>query len=151
MSRTGRVAEGGFTLLEVLIVVVVLSLAASVVGFALPDVQTRVRLSETGAKVESLLLAARAEARRASAIRWVVFDLDARRYHVDGSDQWNDLPLGLELSVTSARELGSPRQPVIAFLPDGTSSGGVITLRGSGGVVTRRVEWLTGAVRDDID
>lgn len=55
------------------------------------------------------------------------------------------MPEDVEVFITSARELGIDL-PAIAFFSDGTSSGGIVTLRSGAHSIQRRVDWLTGAV-----
>jgi general secretion pathway protein H len=149
MSRAGRSSEAGFTLLEALVVLVVLSLAATVAGFALPGAGDRAKLTTAAAELEAVLVQARTLARKSATIRQVAFDLDERRYRLTGEAGWTLLPKGVELTIVSAHELGSPRRPAIAFLPDGTSSGAILTLLAGSHRAVRRVEWLTGRVRHE--
>ena len=62
---------GGFTLIEVMVVVAIIAIAASVVSLALRD-PSLVRLEREGERLAALLEMARAEARAAAApVRWV--------------------------------------------------------------------------------
>jgi len=146
-SRAGWSGEAGFTLLEALIVLVVLSLAATVTGLAVPRTRERTQFLEAEARLRSILMEARSLARQSASVSRVVFDLDEGKVRMAGSAEWYRLPRQAELSVTSAREIGSPHQPAIAFLPDGTSSGGAITLTLGSHTASHRVEWLTGRIR----
>ena len=68
-SRPGR-WQRGFTLVELLIVIVIVALAASLVALALPD-RDAARLEEEGARLSALLEMARAESRVSGvAVRW---------------------------------------------------------------------------------
>lgn len=147
-SAADRSAEAGFTLLEVLVVVAILGLTASIVGTALPNTRDRVLLSSAESAVEAVLVQAQAEARRLGEPRLVEFDLDGHRIRIDNSTGSTPLPDRVEITVISAREFGSSRRPVIAFLPDGTSSGGEVTLVSNTLRSTRRIDWMTGRVRD---
>ncbi len=61
----------GFTLIELMIVVVLVALAASVVSLALRD-PSETRLAQEGERLAALLESARAEARAAGlSVRWV--------------------------------------------------------------------------------
>jgi len=140
----------GFTLLEALIVVLILSLAAMIGGLAISQTTDRAAVAKAEAQIIGAIASARSEARRSGSRRSVVFDLDERRFQIEGAQIWQTLPKGVELSITSARELGTSRHPAIAFLGDGTNSGADITLLGSGYARRLRVEWLTGEINDAI-
>jgi len=150
MSTRKRSADSAFTLLEVLVVLVILALAGTIVGLSAPNAQLRVKLAEAETILDATLAQARTEARRTGEPRFVIFDLDRQRISQQGLIKWANFPPGVELSVTTARELGSPRQPVIAYLPDGTSSGGEIIIEVETARRIRRIEWLTGQVRDSL-
>ena len=62
---------GGFTLIELMIVVMLVALTAGLVSLALPD-PTQSRLEREGARLAALLESARAEARASGlAVAWV--------------------------------------------------------------------------------
>lgn len=147
MWRAGPINSGGFTLLEALVVLMILSLAGMTLGLSIPGTRERVQVAAVGARLEVTLLEARAQARREGTIRSVVFDLQTRRYRIDETGDWQVLPSNLEMSVISARELGESDRAAVAFLPDGTSSGADITLTMGEQQISRRVEWLTGRIR----
>lgn len=149
MSQAGSTGNAGFTLLEILVVLVILSLASTTLGLGIPSARERTQLASAGAQLDATLLEARSQARREGAIRTVVFDLSARRYRIGEKGDWHVLPNGVEMSVVSARELGALTTAAVAFLPDGTSSGADITLAVAGLTTSRRVEWLTGRLRHE--
>jgi general secretion pathway protein H len=144
MSRTGLSEESGFTLLEVLVVITILSLAATIVGIALPGARERNALTRTEAGVVSLLVEAQAEARRSAATRRVAFDLDAHRVHLEGTSQGYAISPDIRLTVISAQEVGTARRPAVVFLPDGSSSGAEIAIASGPYDSKLRVDWITG-------
>lgn len=138
--------DKGFTLLEMLVVVTILSLAGMIVRIAIPRAAERVLVARAEAELVRALNETRTQALRSAAARRVVFDLDRRRFQIEGSQNWMDFPERTEVAITSARELGLPRYPAIVFLGDGTSSGAEITLRTGDYTKRLRVDWLTGII-----
>jgi len=74
-SAADRSAEAGFTLLEVLVVVAILGLTASIIGSTLPNARDRALLLNAESAVEAVLVQAQAEAR----IRWPLGSLASTR------------------------------------------------------------------------
>lgn len=73
----------GFTLIELMIVVALIALAASVVSLALRN-PTDTQLEQEGARLAALLESARAEARAAGlAVQWLPRSADADRSSAD--------------------------------------------------------------------
>jgi general secretion pathway protein H len=136
----------GFTLLEMLAVILLIGIAAAAVAVSVSQ-----GLASARVRAASVELAAALRATRAQAIvkgQDQTFDLDTRTasYRAAGGRQVV-LPKGMRLSITSARE-DQPDNHTgrIRFFPDGSSTGGHIVLERG----TRRwqvnVAWLTGAV-----
>lgn len=146
MSASGRNAEAGFTLLEVLIALAIAALAMTATALAIPSTQERRALREAAARLENLLVMARSQARRHAVTAFVELDLEARRVRSSTDPTWRALPREIALTVVSARELGTPTRPMIAFLADGSSSGGEIALSAGAYQETLRIAWLTGAL-----
>ncbi len=131
-----RSGADGFTLIEMIVVLVVLGLIGSIVLSRGPLRSPTLDL-RAGARV----MAAEMRGARARAIdddHDVVFtiDVDHRDYGVRGGAR-RPLPAGLELAT----------KPVpVVFHPDGSASGGLVTLAENGQHLDIRVDWLTGAV-----
>jgi general secretion pathway protein H len=144
---TFRRAQRGFTLLELLLVLVI-----AAAGYALV-----VRITSGGVSGAELKSAARAVAAglrdaRGAAIATqesavMTLDLEHRSFEVSGGRGPRALPERLELKLYTAQsEIVDSKRGAIRFFPDGTSTGGRVTV-GSG---ERRflvdVDWLTGRV-----
>lgn len=138
----------GFTLLEVLLVLVI---AAG--GYAMV-----LRLSSGGVSGAQLKSAARAvaaglrDARGTAIARQeptaLFVDLANRRIEVEGQGKPRALPerLGLKL-YTAQSEIVDEQRGAIRFYPDGSSTGGRVTLLGAGeSQFLVDVDWLTGRV-----
>ena len=147
VPRTPRAARAhGFTLLEMLAVILLIGLAAAAVAVSVSQ-----GLASARVRAASVELAAALRATRAQAIvkgSQQTFELDTRNasYHAAGGRQVA-LPKGMRLSITSARE-DQPDNHTgrIRFFPDGSSTGGHIVLQRGERRWQVNVAWLTGAV-----
>jgi general secretion pathway protein H len=128
-------APPGFTLIEILVVLVILGLALSVVAGFAPIGRSALDLAAASDTLTGTLRLARVQA--ITRQQPVLFALVAggRGYAVDGTVR--ALPNAVNASMDRA---------AIRFTPDGSSSGGTIRLIGGGHVRWLRVEWLTGRV-----
>lgn len=134
-------ARNGFTLLEVLIVVVILSIA---LGIAVSHGPSRSVALESRAVTANLVRTLRT-ARGLAILRGrpvlVVVDFSRRATSVDGAalEPW---PVGVSLSpgrVKAARE-------VVRFDPDGGGSGGRLDVVDGRIGYTVAIDWLSGRV-----
>lgn len=140
-------SSSGYTLLEALIVMTVLSLGAFVGTAALPNLGERNALARTDAKIQELLTDARTLARRTGIAQQVVFDMNARRIKMDPSRAWHELDRRIAISIVSAQEINVGSYPAILFLPDGTSSGATLTLASGEQRIVRHIDWLSGRMQ----
>jgi general secretion pathway protein H len=137
--------EKGFTLVELLAVLAIISLA--VAAFTLNG-----RSGTDTAKFRALLVntAAAITDTRIRAMKGAVeedFIIDAKARVLGAGEQRIPLPEGVELSATVAL---TGRQnngtAVIRFFPEGTSTGGTLAFKHHGKTFEIRVNWLTGNV-----
>lgn len=142
-NRFGR----GFTLLELLVVLAILTLALTLV---LPRLDSTTALQD--ARRASWELAAILKKSRAQAIRTgretgVVIDLKAREVRF-GHDQQRSLAESLALKLLTGQRADDRRasDARIGFFPDGSSTGGRITLHDGRQTYVIGVEWLNGRV-----
>ncbi len=74
-------------------------------------------------------------------------DLDAREFLMPGDKEPRKLPEGLDLKLFTAQsEVSSPNRGAIRFYPDGSSTGGRITVASGERRFLVDVDWLTGRV-----
>jgi general secretion pathway protein H len=136
----------GFTLIELLVVLAILGLAlALIVGYR-PPWSRGLGLHATAAELAAGLRLARSEAILSN--RPVEFDVDAagHRYRI-GNGAARRLPSDLSIELlTIAGEVRKPGDGDIRFNPDGSSTGGRISLIDGRGRVAVGVDWLTGRV-----
>ncbi len=137
----------GFTLLEMM---VVLTLAALMLALVPPFISGRGSAVELKASARELAAALRFT--RGQAItrhRETVLTLDAgrRRYTVSGRQRPRSLPKGIDITLIAARsEQIADKVASIRFFPDGSATGGQITLSGGKQKYIVDINWLTGRV-----
>jgi general secretion pathway protein H len=140
-------AARGFTLLELLVVLVI---AAS--GYALV-----VRFTSGGVSGAELKSAARAvaaglrDARGTAIARQqstaLVLDLEGRSMEVGEGLRTRQLPARLDMKLYTAQsEIVDGKRGAIRFYPDGSSTGGRVTLASGERRFLVDVDWLTGRV-----
>lgn len=138
--------ELGFTLLELVVALAILAIAAAIV---LPQARTGsdvVSLRSTAIQLAASLRATRAAAKSASRETTFVLDLAHRRYWGDGNARPQAIPrrLVVEAGHHPGEALDIDRSTV-RFLPDGSASGGWIRLRSRHGAADLTIDWLTGS------
>ncbi|MCM2328185.1 MAG: GspH/FimT family pseudopilin [Lysobacter sp.] len=142
-----RAAQRGFTLLELLMVLVI-----AAAGYALV-----VRFTAGGVSGAELKSAARAvaaglrDARGTAIARQesaaLVLDLEHRSFEVSGRGRARSLPGRLELKLYTAQsEIVDEKRGAIRFYPDGSSTGGRVTVASGERRFLVDVDWLTGRV-----
>jgi general secretion pathway protein H len=139
-------ANAGFTTVELLAVLVILALAASVVGFAGSRSMETARFRAFLIETVSLISAGRAEAMRGMTETVFVIDTENRRLgYKDGKTI--DVPEGIAFTAVAAQvESRSEDVAGIRFYPSGESSGGGLKFVFRERTYEIRVNWLTGDV-----
>jgi general secretion pathway protein H len=136
----------GFTLLEMILVLVVAGVVAAV---AVPNFQpaiARMQVQSATRDVASALRHTRGQALSRGRIEEFVLNVNQHYYKVGGRQKPYALPSMVKLSLFTADFLQSEGQGSIIFYPDGSASGGRVTLEGAGKTFLVDVNWLTGAV-----
>ena len=141
MRRSAR----GFTLLEIVIVLSIAVVAYLLVANIIFRGPSAYELKTSARTLAAALRQAQSTAMATRRDTTLTLDLDAREYAVSGESQPHKLPEGLDLKLFTAQsEVENERRGAIRFYPDGSSTGGRITV----GVEDRKylvdVDWLTG-------
>ncbi len=137
-------AERGFTLVELLVVLVVMSLAIAAVPIIMSGGVSGLALKSASSDVACSLSHARG---RAIALNdEVVFSIDeaSGRYAVTPGGRSGVLARGTEVSVRPRSAAGTVR-----FFADGGSTGGRVTISRDRRRYELRIDWLTGQVSID--
>ncbi|HET6604075.1 MAG TPA: GspH/FimT family pseudopilin [Xanthomonadaceae bacterium] len=136
----------GFTLVEIIAVVALIALLAVVVTATIGGGLTGARVRGASKDLVAALRYTRGQAIVTRQSQALVLNLEERWYQAPGRDSV-DLPKDMELHLLTAREElideGSGR---IRFFPDGSSSGGRVTLVLGEVRWQLDVHWLTGDV-----
>ena len=139
--------SAGFTLLEMLAVILLVGIAAAAVSFSVTQGLASARVRAASSELAGALRATRAQAIVRSKEQ--NFDVDTRANTYHGTKPKDvTLPKGLSISITSAKE-DRPNDHTgrIRFFPDGSSTGGRITLQSGKRQWHVNVSWLTGEIR----
>ena len=137
---------GGFTLIELLVSLAILGLALSLITGYKPPWSRGLGLQATAAELAAGLRLARSEAILSN--RPVLFDIDltGHRYRI-GTGTPRGLPADFSLELlTISGEVLNGREGDIRFNPDGSSTGGRISLADGRRRIGVGVDWLTGRV-----
>jgi general secretion pathway protein H len=150
MCTAGTSRSRGFTLLELLVVLVIASLAIGLVGPAFQRLMPGLTLEAESRKLVALLRHARSQAILGGAPVSISQDAETGGLLLSYREQPYLLPEALSLVLQSGpgRSEGFPGQAQILFYPRGDSSGGSVSLSMvSGRSEEIEVDWLSGRVR----
>lgn len=140
-------AARGFTLLELIIVLMVSVLGFAVIGSNINSGNESTKLQAVARDIASALRYAHGQALLTRKPISVAVNLDQNNYAISNRDKIYHFDARIEVSLTVAEEeFVAGEEGHIKFFPDGSSTGGRITLEW--GKQLRRVDvnWITGAV-----
>lgn len=142
----GAVGCGGFTLFEMLAVILLIGIAAAAVSVSVSQGLASARVSAASGELAAAMRATRAQAIVKGQPQTFDVDIRAGTYRGAGGREVT-LPKGMTVSITSAKEdQVNPSTGRIRFFPDGSSTGGHVTLTQGKRAWQVDVAWLTGAV-----
>jgi len=137
----------GFTLFELLLV---LLLVGMLYGLAMPMLgagSTGVDIKAASRQLAAGLRKARAVAVTERREAVLTLDVDGRTFSLTGDPKTYSLPKQLDLSLFTAQsELVREKIGGIRFFPDGTSTGGRVTVSAGESKQWVDVDWVTGRV-----
>jgi general secretion pathway protein H len=140
--------EGGFTLLELLVVMAVLALGLSLVVPAVNRTRAGAVARSAAYELAANLRAVRAAARASNMEHSLTIDLSGHRYWAEGVVAPRRMPstVAVELTVPQSERIGA-RVGRVRFFPDGSTSGARLVLRDARSSASIAVDWLSGDVR----
>jgi general secretion pathway protein H len=140
----------GFTLLEVIIV---LALGAVIYAVVLAGPFAKASAADLKSAARSLASGLRTAQTTAMATRrdaLLTLDMDSREFLATGEGQAHRLPDNIDVKLFTAQtEVTSAKRGSIRFYPDGSSTGGRITVAAGERKYLVDVDWLTGRVSID--
>jgi general secretion pathway protein H len=140
-------SQDGFTLIELLVVLLIMGVLLSLAPMAFHRLAPGIETKAAAREVAGLLRDARSLAIRDNREAVVIIDTDARLYRLGTGTRARELGEALSVSlVTAASEQLDDTTGGIRFFPDGTSTGGRVTLSGDERTFDITVDWLTGLV-----
>jgi len=134
----------GFTLIEVMAVMLIIALVASLAVTMMPGTG-RAGLKALTLQTASLLRRERLGAILTGRDREVSLDGERRILVGDGGDIVA-LPRDITLDILGVDALWSGRQAIVRFHPDGASTGAVMKLSREKAEYEIRVNWYTGGI-----
>lgn len=141
--------HAGFTLLELLVVLVLASIAISVVGVGSQSIMDRSKYHQVLREVKSLLSAGHAKAVQDGHEVIVAFNPAGRVLAIEG---YRSIQVPSALAVEWEAAAHRPAQSPAGFLPlfvfnaDGSGHGGRFSVLRGGRGIAFRVNWLLGTV-----
>ncbi|HTS93553.1 MAG TPA: GspH/FimT family pseudopilin [Stellaceae bacterium] len=139
--------ERGFTLMEMVVVLAVLALVLALVPPLLGGSRARAELEASARAIVAGLRETRALAMTQGRAQVFALDLAKGLYRGAGEKGTQSLPPGVQSAlVTAAGERIGAAAAGIRFFPDGSSTGGRVTLARDGRRIEIAIDWLTGRI-----
>jgi general secretion pathway protein H len=137
-------ANNGFTLLELLVVIIILALTSTLVGINLGG--DRANLESIARTLVTDLRYVRSKAMVGNTDTALVVDLDNGAYYSRAARIDRPLPASISVELTvDVRDTDGKRGSIV-FYPDGSSSGGKVRLSRNGRSLQITTAWLNGYV-----
>ncbi|MEM1412064.1 MAG: GspH/FimT family pseudopilin [Pseudomonadota bacterium] len=142
--RRSRGVQRGFTLVELMVVMIIIALVLGLVATSLSRSISGAEARQAARNMVAALRYTRTQAILQKSEQVFTVDLEERAYLAPGRDRVV-LPEGVELQLTTAAsEVVEENVGAIRFFPDGGSTGGRVDLNVNGRDYVVNVAWLTG-------
>lgn len=137
----------GFTLIELLVVIVIMLGILLLVPPFFNEGVSGTELKAAARKVAAGLRKVHAQAVTQKQEAALTLNVEERRFELTGDKRVYQLPQKIDISLYTAQsELSKEKTGAIRFFPDGSSSGGRVTLAAGERKYLVDVNWLTGRV-----
>ncbi len=142
-----RHRQHGFSLMELVVVIMLIGITFLLVPRYLFTGVSGADLKASSRDIAAGLRMARADAVNTRRDTSLTIDLEKRSFTLSGRESIRQLPEALELKLFTAQsEVVNEKQGAIRFFPDGSSTGGRITVASGERKYEVDVDWLTGKV-----
>lgn len=139
--------QHGFTLIEVMVVLLLLGMTYALVPPMFDIGGSTAELKAGARQVAAGLRKARSRAITGREESTLTLDVEARNFRLSGDAATRSLPRQAEISVFTAQgEVVDAHTAAIRFYPDGSSTGGRVSLAMGERKFLVDVDWLTGQV-----
>lgn len=138
--------QAGFTLIELLVVIVIAGMMYALVPPMFGAGMAGAELKKAARQVAAGLRQTRGEAIKQHKDTAMSVDVDGRVFKIGDAAKAYQLPKRVDLKVFTAQTEVTDQQAAIRFYPDGSSTGGRITLAAGDKQFLVDVDWLTGRV-----
>jgi general secretion pathway protein H len=142
--RSDTSGEAGFTLIEVLVVIVILGLTAALVLARGPSRSAGLEARAAATEVAQTLRLGRSQAIATDRPTAVMLDVSTHWLMLNGAAR-GVLPAALPVAALMA-DGSRPRRAIFGFASDGSATGGTVVLGNPGQRILVTVNWLTGRV-----
>jgi general secretion pathway protein H len=139
--------DSGYTVVELLILLVVLAASAMIVGPRVSASRDAIAVDVAAQRLATALMKARASSISDSVPHEFVLEPARRGYRSEYERNLRQLERGISMSVSGFASDSDGARIRIRFKPDGTATSGKIFLSKSRSAVSIAVDWLSGAVR----
>ena len=138
----------GFTLLELMVVLVIAIMVIALIPPMISGVSSSAQLKGAARQLAAGLRSTRNRAISSQQEMVLSLDLEKRHFSISGRPRQVALPEDIALKLYTAQsELLDETKGNIRFFPDGSSTGGHITLVGKRFGYRVNVDWLTGRIQ----
>jgi general secretion pathway protein H len=139
--------QAGFTLLELLVVLALLAMTYALIPPMFSVGGSTAELKAGARQVAAGLRKARSQAIVSRGEATLTLDVEARSFLLSGDSKSRKLPQQAEIGVYTAQgEVTDASTAAIRFYPDGSSTGGRVSLAMGERKFLVDVDWLTGQV-----
>lgn len=146
-SRPGARMQG-FTLIEMLIVIAISALLIAVLVPNFGPAISRAKLHSATRDLASALRHCRGFAMIKGQDAILELNTETHQYQISGKKRGYHIPDEVEIGLfTTTTETLNETTGRIRFFPDGSSTGGRITLKGKSQTTVIDISWLTGEIR----
>ena len=141
-----RSQQSGFSLIEIMAVMILMAVVLTMVGVSFSRGISAAEVRSAGRNLMAAVRVTRGEAIISREEQRLVFNLDENYYLIPArGNKRIDLPDGMDMGLLTARsEMQSETEGAIRFFPDGSSTGGRVTLAAGDRRWVVEVAWLTG-------